>query len=280
MATTNALPLVAGGVAVIVLSFGAGMFGGSFATPPNMEPTTGSAVGADAGSRAHIEELDRRVVNLEERMRVVEDTANSALQRAQQIDGLRREIEALKSGNTFRMPANPPPVANDVPAEQRPTLTVAERQERDRQRTDELRKSMLKIAKRNGSMLLKSQLGVIANGTDQGDADRRSQVIGQSKRMATLYALTPAEEETVREILSEEFASSVRDVAPFLAGGIEKADIAQVKPKLGAIWDRRNARMADVLDEDEYEQYTSDQNEWRKIFDSTLDEMERQRLTR
>ena len=73
-------------------------------------------------------------------------------------------------------------------------------------------------------------------------------------------------------------AASVREIAPYLAAGIEKADYSQVKPKLGGIWDRRDARMAEVLNEKQLEEYIENQRRWREIFDSTLDEFDRKRL--
>jgi len=276
---SNSIALVAGGLVVVALSFGAGILGASFGTQTDGPRDDAGAAVSDPATRARVSELDRRLENIEERMRVVEDTANSALERAQQIDGLRRDIEALKAGGVVRAPEVAPPEGPGIGlGKPPPVLTTEARAQRDRDRMEEVRASMRRIANRNGPLLLKHRLARIAAAGDQGDADRRSQMFADSKIMATQYGLTPAEEQTVREILEEEMAAAVREIAPFLAAGIEKADYSQVKPKLGAIWDRRDNRMSEVLDEQQFEAYTETQQEWRKIFDGTLDDMERKRL--
>ena len=96
--------------------------------------------------------------------------------------------------------------------------------------------------------------------------------------MANLYQLTPAGEQTLREILTEEMEASVREIAPYLAAGVEKADYSQVGPKLSAIWDRRDTRMAEILDAKQLEEYTDAQKPWRQIFDEAFVEFERKRL--
>ena len=278
MANTNSIALVAGGLAVVVLSFGAGLLGGSLSTPPDGPSGDVPAAAADSATKARVAELDRRLVNVEERMRVIEETANAALQRAQAIDGLRREIEALKTGNTFRVPDVPPMAKVDEDATPHSALTPEERAQRDQERAAQLRESMMKIAKKNGAALFKHRLSVWADTTDQGDADRRSQVFADARLLAQAYQLKGAQEDTVREILLEEVEATTRQVGPLLSGGIEKADYSLVKPKLEAIWAQRDTRLRELLDEDDYERYAATQKEWRKIWSGTMDTLDEERL--
>ncbi len=211
-------------------------------------------------------------------MRVVEDTANAALQRAAQIDALRRDVEALKGaapdGTAVAIPGGVATQAISEPLD----LTPTERLQLDQDRVAAVRAQMRQIAGQNGPIMLKKRLATIAKGGTEGDADRRTQINADAKMMATQLGLSASDEETVVDILQEEMASSVREVAPFLAAGIEKADYSQVKPKLTTIWDKRDARMSEVLTKDQLKSYLDNQKEWRTIFDGALDAMERTRL--
>jgi hypothetical protein len=285
MSGSNSLALVAGGLVVVALSFGAGMLGGSSASSDgggDAAPAPRSV--PDSVVRSRLDELDRRLTNVEERLRIVEDTADAALTRTHEIDALRRAVDALRAGGvtapaetaTVTEEVAPAPSGDDASGQ----MTADERDALEATQRDKLRKKARELVERHAPALMKQRLSRIADATAQGEADRRSQIYAESKQLAVLYHMSPAEEDTLREILVEESESSVREIAPYLGGGLERADYQAVKERFHAIWDHRDGRMAEILDEKELEAYQAERKEWRDVYDKVLDDMNAARLNR
>lgn len=281
MAAPNTLALAAGGLVVVALSFGAGILGASTVSAPAADPAPAVRSVPDSSVRGRLEELDRRLQNVEARLRVVEETANAALDKAQDVEDLRRMVQQLQGGTA---PA-PPPTTHEAPAEivagdGEGQMTPERRAELEALQREKLRRQAEEIVARNAPGLLKQRLARIADATAQGEADRRSQVYAETKQMAVLYSMTPEEEDRLREILADTSEESVREIAPYLNGGLDRADYTAVKERLFAVWDSRDARMSEVLDEKELEEYRETQKRWREVYGKALDAMEAARLKR
>ena len=283
MSGSNALALAVGGLVVVALSFGAGVLGGSsVASDANVTAPAPRTV-PDSVVRDRIEELDRRLGNVEERLRIVADTADAALTRTHEIDALRRAIDALRNGNTLPVaPERPSDSDNTTSTDSGPPqaepLTDEQRAEREAAQVEKLREQAKRLAESHAEPLLKQQLSRIADATAQGAADRNSQLYAEAKMLARQYAMTAEEEDRVREILTATNESAVREVAPYLGGGLERADHATLKTKLFEVWDARDARMVDVLDENELEDYRTTQKGWREAYAKVLDAWDSARL--
>ncbi len=275
MAFSNALALAAGGIVVVALSFGAGMLGGSTTGGGKDVSPAAPRVVPDSIVISRLDEFDRRLGNVEERLRIVEETAEAALARTSEIDALRRALDALRTGGSPPPPAVAPSTGTRLGTDDGAVapLTDEERERREAEQIAKLREDARKIVLRYAPGLMKQRLTRIADASEQGAADRRSQVYADTKQLAVQYSMTPEQEDTLREILADESEAAVRDVAPYLGGGLERADFGAVKEKLGAIWDRRDARMSEVLDTQELEEYRETQKEWRAVYSKVLDDM-------
>jgi len=281
MSAPNTLALAAGGLVVVALSFGAGILGASTVTPQTGAPASDVRTVPDSAVRGRIDEIGRRLTNVEERLRVVEESANAALAKAQEVDDLRRVVQELRTGGVpVAAPPTPEAPVEIVAGDGEGQMTPERRAELEAAQRDKLRRQAEEIVARNAPGLLKQRLARIADATAQGEADRRSQVYAETKQMAVLYSLTPQEEDRLREILGDTSEESVREVAPYLNGGLDRADYTAVKDRLFSVWDARDARMSEVLDEKELEEYRETQKKWREVYGKALDDMEAARLKR
>ncbi len=275
----NALPVIGGSLVLLGLAVAAGFFGGSLASDPAARPTAPRSVPTSL-SNDRSDENERRLDNFEERLRIAEDTANAAMQRTTEIDDLRREVaeirRALRDGATL---AADEPNAGDGASETAAEgpITNEERDKREAAQRDRLITYLHNQAGKNAHALIRQRLVMLGDATKDGAASRHSQVVSEARQMAVLYRLKPGEEQTLRGILTEEMASAVQEVAPYVAGGLSRTDFAQVQSKLGPIWDRRDERMREVLTEDDHKSYMDSQKEWRKLYDKALSTMEEDR---
>lgn len=283
MPASNTLAFVAGGVVIVALSLGAGLLGGSLASrggdaadlpPPRSVP--------ESAVRDRLDELDRRLTNVEEQLRVLEETANAALTRAQEVETLRRALDGLRAGSAAAPPEAPeverpaPPLGDTLPK----PLTDEERAQRETEKIERFKRDLHATVEKFAPQLLKQRLSRIGDATAQGEADRRAQMFADARKLAVIYQMTPDEEDRLREILTEENESSVREIAPFLGGGLERADYGAIKERLTTIWNRRDERMTEVLDANEMERYRADETVWRRYYEKALDEMDAARRNR
>ncbi len=276
----NKLVLFGGGALVVVgLALGAGFVGATLAQAPAAAPVeTASAPGGDATLRARVDSLERRLDAVAERLRVTEETANQALDRSAQLDQIRRDVTALQ--RRFEgLPAAPATAAAAGSDDIVLTRPLNEMDPEERAGVEEaLRERFVKKAReleaRHAGQLMEMHLNNLRDTSEDASNARRSQVNAEARQLAVAYRLDGTVEGRVRDILAESLDASVRDVAPYLGGGLERADYDQVRQRLAAIWDARDAKIAALLADDEArKEYADRATDRRRVLDEALSRM-------
>ena len=160
---------------VLPLAFAAGYLGSLLHAPAAVP--AGRTTGASdlALVRDRIEELDRRVANLEGNLTTVRDTAEEALRRADE-NAIR--LERLETGGGV----SPPKTPDGDSADKRLEDEIATDPE-------SLRDQMLRRAVRVNRGLLHHELGLYADGTPGGEANRKAQAYADAQRMGSVLRL-------------------------------------------------------------------------------------------
>lgn len=281
--TQKLVPLVGGALAVALIGLAGGYFGATLAESPDAPRSAGGD--ALTGLRKDIQELDRRLEKIEVDLVRIDDSATTALDRVPDIDALLRRVSALEQGRAggdpiLRGAGGPVAAAPATEGGEPVPATGPERDRIDEERRQELIRKSREIFTANARKFLPFELNMLKDATKDGEAARRSQVYGRSRRMAVQYSLTPAKEQELRKLLQDEMESAVREVGPYLKGGLKSADFSQVKAKLTGLWSSTDAGMQGILDPEQYREYEADAKNRREVYSKILDEWEDERLSR
>ncbi len=248
----NTIALVGGAILMLGLATVAGWVGGSMSAGDPAAAPGGTAGGGAA--RLEFDELDRRLNALEKRLANTDENAAAALQA---VTDLRPDVEAL-SGQPR------PAVAQDsVIINPRDVDDAAEAKKTDQERADEFRDKARELYENAAPMILRGHLAQLADTSEGADDRRRSQVHAQAQQFAVAYGVDSKHRDTVTDILSEWMTQSVRDVGPYLRGGLERADYPRVEEAIVPVWDARDAKLKEILSDRAWKEYEADQKFYR-----------------
>lgn len=271
MPKNTSLVILGGALAMLGVATAAGWVAGSLATRDAAPAQIGSSGGGDAV--LDTAELDRRLEALVERMRQVEDASYAGLDLRDEVEQLRADVDGLLGGTAAVAIAAAPdaPIATDDPDDRNLT---------QRERAEVLRKKAREMAERNAPHILRSLLASLVDTSDGADARRRTQVAVEAQQLAVRFVLDYQERDKLRAVLDETLAQQIRDVGPYLRGGLDRADYARVGEEMGKTWDARDARFKEIFDEDSWSTFEEEQKGYRAVMELAFQKLDDERKNR
>lgn len=259
---------VLGAAAVVLLSGVAAYVGATMAhrDPVAVAPPP-AATGADA---ARIEDLERRLALLEERVGEAETIARTAL-----------DLAKAAADRNAAPGAGPAPSAPDGPEPRPPNGKPAEPPPNLDDGAGGQMAEVQKVYRATSKGFLVYTMSLFSDATKQGAENRTAQSIVEAQNLVNRFAIKGDDNlATVRRIFAEQWERGARDIGPIVRDGLEKADVSTVRQRMHDLRDEADRRLRPLFDDETWKDYQEYSAGARKVTDGLLDEYEKARLNK
>jgi hypothetical protein len=257
---------VLGAAAVVLASGVAAYVGAGLAhhdTPP-APPPRNAPPAASSG-----EWNDRRTLDLEKRVDLVEETARAALELARSRAGAAPDRPAA--------PAEPPKTAEDG-TPRRPDAAEPPAAPKDNE-ADAQAAALKAIARTTAKNRVVHRMSLFTDATEEGAANRRAQALADARALAHVYGLKGDDVQAeLRAAYQDLWDRGARDIGPIVHDGLENADIATVRDRLASIYAETDRRLKPLFDEETWKLYELASQGLRQADGEILDDFEKARL--
>jgi hypothetical protein len=256
--------LALGGV-VVVLSGLAAWVGAHLALPAAVPQELPAAGGADV--RSQLEEIERRLGYVEQRLEATERAAFEARDLAQAL----RDRPA--GGASAPGPANPPDVGGPAPANGSGAAkgpAAAAPEPTDEERHAARVKNIQDTLRREARTMVPAILRQMAD-TDPRAAEARARDARiAARQMSVALAVTGEEADRLVALYVEQAERTAREIGPLVKDGLEKADVAAVEAGFQAAWDDMDRQAREILGDQKVARFTENAGSMRQLIREVL----------
>jgi hypothetical protein len=250
------LPLVLGGV-LVVAAAGATAYVAAGLAHTSASDRAPAAQDARLEQRLldRLDEIDRRLDNLQNSVRVNEQRAETALGIATALRDRAPSVAALGPAQEDAPRAQGPEtvegpvVVTSPPRAQTPEEEDEERARRLEGRLERAREQMRPFLGR----LARARVATLGDPSPEAAEVRRAQVYADALAVRNHFRLSVDAEQRVRELLMREMESGVREVGPLVRGGFDNIqDWSTVLARLKGIWEETDVGVRELVTEEDF----------------------------
>lgn len=242
------------GIAVVLASGGAAWFASS---RHGDGAATAAAGPSNAALLARFEELERRLDNQTRQIERIRETADTALRRASEAA---ERAGAAGGGDPASGSGGDASAGSGGPATDRrpgPPKT-------DDELVAERMRHAQEVASRVQVSLLRHQMTLLADETEQGQRDRTTQAFADARGLGLRLEATEEQEPRIRAIVGDEMSAAVREIGPLVRTGIENAETDVLVARYEAIWAETDRKLREILDDRQWKAWAEEAEATRK----------------
>jgi hypothetical protein len=227
---------------------------------------------AAAGDPATVENLERRLGYVEERLRSLEESVQAALSKAASVE---RRLDSMPLAAL----SAPVPAKAEEPRPAAHPETPAERDAREAAERENEVEKLRGVYQQTARGKLVYDMKLLADASKEGGENRYAQAITETRALMNRFGLRGDDlEARVRQIYLDQFDAGARDVGPVVRDGLERADIVTVRDRLRTIHAETDRRVQPLLDDEQWREYQQAVGGLRKAAEAALAEFEKARL--
>lgn len=248
---------------IVPLAAAASFLAAKAALPPEDAPALLAPSDGLADIRARLDEIDRQLGYMDQRLEAAETTAARARDLAEALRDRRPPGSSTEA-------AAPAPAGVAAPSVTAPGAAGPDGRPDLSQMTDEqlreARVRQIQDAVRTGMRTaIPARLMELAS-TEPGVADRRrANARVEAQQMAITLACSGEEADKLREIYFDHLDREVREVGPLVRNGMDRADLAAVESRLSEGWTEVDRRAKEVLGEVKFQKFAENAGAMRTL---------------
>ena len=266
---------------VVPLSGLAAYVGANAALPPTAEPA--SSAGGSADLMARLDEIDRRLGYMDERLEAAEATAMQARDLA---DGLRERRPLGPAPSTAAPPTTPPATDTDQTGTDRtgtpvePGAATAGPQglpDLSQMSDEQLREARIRQIQESVRAGMRTAIPArLMELASTGPGAEEKRVAGarvEARQMAIALALTGDEADKLTEIYFDQLEKQVNEVGPLVRNGMAQADLDAVESRLTEGWTETDRRALEVMGDAKFQKFAENAGAMRSMTRDVLAEL-------
>jgi hypothetical protein len=258
MPSPNPLPIALGGLVLLALSAGIAYLAASLAVPARPDAPQGDAAPASlAGVMERLDEIDRRIENLEETVRRSDERSRTALDTAVDVRSRLARAGGAPAGGVGN--------GSRTPLDERPEGVSDEDKERDWK---------VEMARRRERFMI-LQFDLLGDASPDAAQKRLTNARVSGKQFGVRWGLKGDAADAAAELHVEQMNALAEKVGPYLRDGLESASIPDVRSAWEEVLADSDRRLREILDEETWKRYEAAVKSERKETENLFTRLER-----